>query len=222
MTKQISIISILALFLFFASSILATKVRAETSSADYEEVSYDDLINRLHKKKTRVISNQVSVLDDIAIHAGVGFITSAISVQQNNHLSQLNLNGFQISLGIDLFSPNWVAEGAIRNFGSGSNNPAENHSFREVDLKTFYRSLSTPSIMGYRLGAGLGTQYLDYRDPGISTSESSPALVVFGALDNNLSKNFGVGAELGYRTSMLSSNANRSSIDLMLRLDTYF
>jgi hypothetical protein len=221
MTKQISIISILALFLFLISSVLATKVRADDATSDYEEISYDDLISRLHKKKSQVISNQTSVLDDSAIHAGIGLITSAISVQQNNHNSQLNLNGFQISLGIDLFSPNWVAEGAIRNFGTGGSG-ADTHSFREVDLKTFYRKLETPNSFGYRLGAGLATQYLDLHEAGIAVSESSPAMILFGAIDIPISRNFGFGTELGYRSSLLSSNADRNSIDLMLRLDTFF
>lgn len=221
MTKQISIISILALFLFFASSILATKVRADEASSTYEEVSYDDLINRLHKKKSQFISNQTSVLDDITLHAGIGLVTTAVSVEQNSHFSQMNLNGFQLSLGVDLFSPNWVAEGAIRNFGSGGDN-ISNHSFREVDLKTFYRSPSSNNTVGYRLGAGLATQYLDFKDPGISVSESSPAMILFGALETNISRNFGLGVEFGYRSSLLSSNADKSSIDMMLRMDTFF
>ena len=221
MKNLLSIISLLAVILLLSSSIFATKVRAESISSDYEEISYDDLISRLHKKKSQIVSSQSSVLDNISIHAGVGFITSAVMVQQSNHLSQLNLNGFQISLGIDLFSPNWVAEGAIRNFGSGSNS-FETHSFREVDLKAFYRSPSSAQSVGFRLGGGLATQYLDYREPGVSVSESSPAMILLGAVETNLNKNFGVGAELGYRSSLLSSNADRSSFDLMLRLDTFF
>jgi hypothetical protein len=63
---------------------------------------------------------------------------------------------------------------------------------------------------------------LSVYDPGNHIDESAPASILFGGMESSISKNFGIGAELGYRSSLLSSNANRDSVDLMFRLDTYF
>ncbi len=199
--------------------LLETKVQAQ----EYEEVSYEDLVNQINKKRARVseTSNNTSILDDITIHAGFGLLTSSMLVSESVRNSQIQLNGFQLSFGIDLFSPLWVAEAAIRNFGSGSSGSA-NYSFRELDMKVLYRSAANPGDIGIRVGGGLATQYLTLNDVGASIDESAPASVVFAGVESKVSRNLAIGAELGYRNSLLSNAANRDSVDLTFRLDSFF
>ncbi len=206
------------LFLLSLSLFLETKVQAQ----EYDEVSYDDLINQISKKRSRVSeSTNPSILDDITLHAGFGLLTSAMEVNEINRHTQLQLNGFQLSFGIDLFSPNWVAEGAIRNFGTGSAG-TQNYSFRELDMKVLYRAPLQSSDLGLRLGAGLATQYLSMTDVGTYIDESAPASILFGGIEGKVNRNFAIGAEIGYRSSLLNSAANRDSLDLTLRLDSFF
>jgi hypothetical protein len=223
MTKQVysSVLHFVAAFL--GSLLLCTLFGTKVQAQEYEEVSYDDLVRQISSKKSKVVEQKTSILDDITLHAGVGLVTSSMNVSESNRNLQMQMQGFQISLGVDLFSPNFVAEGAIRNFGTGASGD-ESRTFRELDLKVFYRSLPSSNIgnVGYRFGAGLGTQYLTVSDPSNQINEATPASILFAGIETNLSKNFGVGAELGYRSSLLSSSADRDSVDLMLRLDTYF
>src|SRR5689334_20548769 len=87
------------------------------AAADYEEVSYDDLLNQINKRKTHVIQNANDPLDQMRLHAGFGLITSANNINTGGGRDTLKYqNGFQLSLGIDLFSPNWIAETTLRNF----------------------------------------------------------------------------------------------------------
>lgn len=88
-----------------------SSLKVQAQSQDYEEVSYEDLIQRLSKKKTKVMNEQVgaSVLDDIMIHAGIGLTTSALNYFDGKGTGEKHANGFQLSFGIDLFSPNWAS-----------------------------------------------------------------------------------------------------------------
>ncbi|MEZ0391539.1 MAG: hypothetical protein ACAH59_04945 [Pseudobdellovibrionaceae bacterium] len=201
--------------LFFASTLV--------QAAEYEEVSYDDLVNQLNKRKTSVQRGSNDPLDDIQLHAGFGLITSANNVNTGGGRDTLKYqNGFQMSLGIDLFSPSWTSELALRNFGQAKSG-TETRSLREFDLKFMNRNHLSEGA-GYRIGAGIGNRYLkiddEYND--VSIDDSTPIAVFFGGLDAFVSKNLSLGIETGIRTSMINSTADRSALDLTIRLDTYF
>jgi hypothetical protein len=125
-------------------------------------------------------------------------------------------------VGIDLFSPEWAAEAALRNFGQ-ANSGSETRSLREFDLKMMNRG-ALGDKTGYRLGAGLGTRYLKLSDDisGASVNDSTPTALIFGGFDAFASKNLSLGLETGFRTAMVNNTADRGAMDVMIRLDTYF
>lgn len=193
------------------------------AAADYEEVSYDDLLNQINKRKSHVIQNANDPLDQMRLHAGFGLITSANNINTGGGRDTLKYqNGFQLSLGIDLFSPNWIAETSLRNFGQ-AHSGTETRSLREFDLKLMRRDLFSDTV-GYRAGAGLGNRYLKVDDGAneISIDDNTPTALLFGGLDAYIKKNFSIGLETGLRTSMVNQTADKSSLDLTVRLDTSF
>lgn len=200
-----------------AVTLFSTLVQA----AEYEEVSYDDLVNQLHQKKSSVRKGgNLDSLDNNRIHAGFGLVTTANSVNINGSDSTKYQNGFQISLGIDLFSPEWAAEGALRNFGQ-ANSGSESRSLREFDLKFMRRDALTAGA-GYRLGAGVGSRYMKISDENVSIEDNTPTAVLFGGIDMFAAKSLTIGMEAGLRTAMVTNTADKNAFDLMLRLDTYF
>ncbi|GIL17778.1 MAG: hypothetical protein BroJett040_15290 [Oligoflexia bacterium] len=203
----------------FTLMALSTKVQA----SDYEEVSYDDLINRLNKKKSKVIQSQSSSpLDDIMIHAGFGLVTTVSNVNFGDRNYSHTYNGFQLSFGIDLFSPDWVAEGAIRNYGNAQTG-SEYRTLRETDMKVMYRG-KTSDRGGYRLGTGLATRYFKVNDPinNVHISDTTPSALFFGGIDASINRHFGVGIEVGYRSAMVNYTSDKNSVDFMLRMDSFF
>ena len=79
------------------------------AAGEPQEVSYDDLVNELNRKKSTFRSNaEASPFDTIKIHAGLGLITSANDISAGSSSGTKYQNGFQLSLGIDLFSPEWA------------------------------------------------------------------------------------------------------------------
>jgi hypothetical protein len=205
---------------FWFVAILLTSTLAQ-AAADYEEVSYDDLVNQINRRKSSVVQDANDPLDNIKIHAGFGLLTSANNINTGGGRDTLKYqNGFQLSLGIDLFSPQWASEMDIRNFGQ-AHSGTETRSLREFDLKLMHRNMFSNST-GYRMGAGLGTRYLKLDDGDTHIDNSTPTAVLFGGLDIYAAKNFSVGLESGFRTSMVNQTNDRSSLDFTLRLDTYF
>jgi len=225
MKKQIGLYNSLPKFLACCMACFITSIFvAETKvwADDYEEVSYEDLVHQINRRRSQVSeSTSSNMLDDITLHAGVSLLTSTLQISEAGKIDNLQMNGFQISFGIDLFSPNWVAEGAIRNFGTGSAGIV-NYSFRELDMKVVYRVPAAIGEMGFRAGAGLATQYLNLTDGAYAVNESTPASIIFGGLEGKLSRNFALGGELGYRSALVNTAANRNSLDLSLRLDAFF
>lgn len=209
-----------ALFMAFALSLTPAKVLAE----EYEEVSYDDLVHQINQRKSQISSRQESSanFEDLLIHAGFGLVTTATSISYQGNSNLKYQNGFELSMGIDLFSENWATEGVIRNFGQ-STSGSEVRSLRELDLKILYRKLPTNKV-GFRFGAGLGTRYFKLSDAanGANIDDTTPTALAFGGVDVYLSRNVSLGLETGLRSAMVSSTTDKNSIDTTIHLNTYF
>lgn len=203
--------------LFLPLFLLSTYVHAE----DVHELTYDDLVEQLSQKKARVVRNQTDIRDDLKIHAGFGLLGSMNNVNAGGTHDEIKYqNGFQISLGIDLLSPVWASEVALRNFGQAKSG-TETRSLREFDLKIMHKDLWSRNS-GYRLGGGLGTRYLKLQDQTLDIEESTPVALIFGGLDIYAAKNFSVGLESGLRSPLVNASADKGGLDLTLRMDAYF
>jgi len=213
--KKMPILAMTSLILAFFASTLA-------QAAVMEEVSYDDLVNQLSQKRQSIATPDTDPFDSIKIHAGFGLIGSANKVNVEGDNATKWQSGFQISLGVDLFSPHWGAEGDVRNFGQARSG-TETRSLREYDLKFFHRNHFSQTA-GYRVGAGVGTRYLKIDDEvnGVFIQDNTPTAVLFGGIDAYASKGLSFGIEAGWRNSMINATADRNAMDLTLRLDTYF
>lgn len=204
---------------FWFATVLLVSTLAQ--AAEYEEVSYDDLVNQINKRKNSVVRSANDPLDSLKIHAGLGLLTSANNVNTGRGTDTLKYqNGFQLSLGIDLFSNKWASEAALRNFGQARSG-TETRSLREFDLKFMHRDMMSTGA-GFRLGAGLGTRYLKIDDGDVHIDDSTPTALLFGGLDVYASKSVSVGIESGFRTSMVNQTSDKGALDLTIRLDTYF
>lgn len=191
------------------------------ASEDYEELSYEQLVDRLSKKRATVLSPRDTTFDSIRLHAGVGLLTSVANIHTSGADAKLQ-NGFDLSLGVDLFSPNWTSEFAIRNFGT-TESGSESRSLREFAIKTFYRSGINQKI-AWKIGGGFGSRSLRVTDVArnIYINETSPALIGFGGLESFLSRNLSIGVELGVRTALSAKSVDQGSVDGAVRLDTHF
>lgn len=188
---------------------------------DYEEVSYDELVNELHSKSRR---QQLRVahddFDDVRILAGVGLVTgfTNISAQQQNF--NRHASGIQLALGMELFSPNWYSEGVFRNFGT-SNNGDEELSLRDIDLKVGFKS-DVERIYSYNIAAGLSNRFMKFsKTQGqISVNETTPSMVIASGIQAHLNRTVSLGVELSARSSLANQSSDKHSLDFAFRINT--
>lgn len=209
-------------FVLIAVSLFSTPtlVQAAGSSSDYEEVSYDDLLNELSAKKSTLAKKQSSSLDDVRLHAGIGYANSFSNIAAQKQNFNRHVSGIQLSLGMDLFSPNWYSEGIFRNYGLTSSGNEE-LTLREFDLKIGYTN-KLESIWNYTISSGLSNRFMSFSDPtrNIDVDSTTPSLVVSTGFVAQVHRNLSLGAEVSARTAMVNDTADKNSFDFAFRLNT--
>ena len=200
---------------------LPTMVQAAATSSDgYEEVSYDDLLNELSAKKRSMVKNQDSSFDDVRLHAGIGYVNGFTNISAANGNYNRHANGIQLSLGMDLFSPNWYTEGVFKNYGVTSSG-SEEMTLRELDLKIGYTD-KLESIWSYSISSGLSNRFLQFSDSAknISVNDTTPSLIISTGVSAQVHKNLSIGAEVSGHTAMVNKTADKNSFDFAFRLST--
>lgn len=193
---------------------------ASDSQGDYQEVSYDDLLNELSAKKHAVTKTTKSDLDEVRLHAGIGYANSFTNIATQKQNFNRHAAGIQLSVGMDLFSPNWYSEGVFRNYGQNSSG-SEEFSLREIDLKIGYTN-KLESIWSYTLSSGLSNRFLKFSDANtaINVDETTPSLVISTGFMGQIHRNLSIGAEVGARSALVNRTADKNSFDFAFRLTT--
>ncbi|MEQ1878857.1 MAG: hypothetical protein ABL958_19615, partial [Bdellovibrionia bacterium] len=126
----------------------------------------------------------------------------------------------QASVGIDLFSRHWLAEGAFVNF---IDRQYDDYQIRlkEFDLKVTYRN-RLDGIVGYRISGGLAARYLTLGSSAGDESFTTPFSLLAGGLETYLIRNFSLGVEVATRNTMTYETPDHSALDLTLRFDGHF
>lgn len=189
------------------------------ANSDYDEVGYEDLVSELSAKRQK-LQQQYSPAGNPLRHLGIGFANSFSTVTSRRNSSSFHTSGIQLSVGTDLVSPEWYAEGIFRNYSPYSN-LSEEGSLRELEGKIGYTN-SLENIWHYAIGAGISDRFLKYSNSlkNISVDESAPSLVISTSIFAQVHKNLSVGAEVSGRTSMINTAAEQNSFDFALRLNT--
>lgn len=222
--------------LFLITFFIWTFAQAETSSSEW---GYEDIVNQLTQpeatSKTRVYDNSKDPFANVLLHAGVGFITSSITViPESGTEFQSYLRGIEASMSVDLFHQNWAAEGAVRAFGTQRNDEGE-YSLKEFDLKIVYRDHLAYKTK-WKTGIGVAARYLHFTDLNSPSAQedsqsfaesknykyTTPATIFFLGLEGYLTKTLSLGAEVAYRSAMIDETADKKAIEASIKVETHF
>lgn len=184
-----------------------------SAAADDDYVFYENIIEELRVSADSPSTiTTVDPFEDIKIHTEIGLVSNYISISgpNENRVTGL-LSGFDIQFGIDLFSPYWQAETSLKNFSSTQLNRQTSASLKEFDLKIVHIEPLQKKIY-LKVGAGLAARYLKMTTSQNTTIESStPSSLLDLALFNQLGRTVSIGAEVGYRNSLISDTADKAS-----------
>ena len=205
----------------FASLLLSLSgplpVLAQEDVMDYEAI-VDDLNGASHMR----VEN-MDPWSQALIHSSIGFATTFIDVEPENGPSATGvLTGAEVSFGIDLFSPTWKAEGALRSFNRDRLDGDTSVSLKEFDLKLMHSSPLT-SKLRMEIGGGLAARYLTASSPFTMKSEyTTPASILGVGLRSQLTKIIGLGIDLSLRTPLIDETIDRSSISSSFKVNAVF
>ena len=202
---------------------LSTSALAQ-SGDDY--VGYDSIVNDLTASTRAPQIRSRDPFDLIEIHGGFGLVTSHTTISTANGESFSGFQkGFEASLGIDLFSPRWMAEGALRSFSSTQLEKGAYASLNEFNLRVLYRN-PVSRLVRLRMGVGVAARYMELKINKASGAEkqdfSTPASILSIGLEAAISRNLSVGAEVAYRSALITDTADSEAADATLSLGAHF
>lgn len=223
---------------------MLTTIQSRASVNENEEMGYESMVNELSFAESRRKSTGSDPFDLVKIHMGFGLVTSAFTFKTPNGSSEFSApRGFQASMGIDLFSPQWLAEGIVRSYSSSSGDKST-ISLQEFDLRIAYVHLLQSNLF-LRGGLGIAARYMDLRiqesivsdenqespitvNPpkrqyqSIEYNYTTPSSVAFVGVDSYLNDLLSVSGELSLRSAMIEETIDKQAVDLTVRLDFHF
>ncbi len=207
--------------IFISAFTIGQTAFAATSSGSYD---IDDVTPTLHSKQK--VQNESSIFDDTRVHVNVGLLESFQSYDIAPGIrEQGGIRGFQLGVGVDLFSPNWIAQGVIMNFpATGVDDTTLSSNAFELRIIYDHSILEGVTLHG---GAGLGNRFYDIKSQvrsnlaaQESTFNSGAAVLIFGA-DYWPSGELSAGLELSTHVPLANGN-DPSSIDLAVNISGHF
>lgn len=195
------------------------------SSAFSNYESYDEIVDKLsYYNKSSTSTNQAyrsEIRTFSRAHVGLGlsqtfFDADAVALDS----SMQNQGGLLINVGVDVLNPSWGLEGSYSNFGSQNTNNSE-IKLREFSIKGLYKP-SINKTWTMRMGAGVSSRFLDISNPATNVSFKTPSALFLFGLDSYISQFVSVGADLSFKTAMISDTIDNNSVDLAFRVDTHF
>lgn len=233
-TSKITFLAFVSIAFTLICSPLVQAAGSVSGSIDDEEIGYEDIVKDLSKdvskeqRRTAETTSRATArrngpqtsLDDVMIHGGVGFTQMFQTVSYDGNRTQISQRGIQATLGIDLFSDNWLAEGSARNFSS-SDYGKTSVALKEFDLKVVYHNKFAPKL-GLKLGGGVAARYMQISNQNGSNGYTTPASVFTGGIELLAARNLTLAGELSARTALISETVDKNSYDMTLRIDANF
>lgn len=206
--------------LFFVTIIPMTLKASEEETV---EVTYDELIEKIRSKQRNYTQKRAATAwDQVAIYPSFAFIQTMTQVRTDSKEDYFQ-KGLQIAIGMELFTPYWFSEAAYRNFGV-TKSKAHELSLKELDFKVGHKNLLS-DYMEFRASLGVSTRQfrLTNEETGLHSEEKNPALIsAVGLFTNTQNSPVMLGAELNYRSLLVSSQTDKGSLGLNFVFMGYF
>lgn len=214
--------------LFGSVSFSSVAFASGYSSEEAEEVPYDQLVRELNSRVSKQQKQWVSTaggdpFEKLQIHFSLGFVQTVNTLLINDRTTSRMEDGLQLGVGIDLFSPEWVAEGTLKNFGQSTYNDST-LALREFDLRLSYLQKAPQTKMKVRFANGLGARYLRYRAAAAETDvyQTTPVYSMGLGFLIPVGSHFDLDFEFQGHLALINESMDRHGLALILRLDNIF
>jgi hypothetical protein len=195
-------------------TLLSTQItRAATSgSLDYDGYTSTNRAS---------VEEDTNIFDETRFHGGVGLLQSYQDVNVGNGKRERGgIRGFELNVGVDLFSPSWIAQG-ILTFLPENALGESSLSSNAFELRIIYEK---PIFYGVTLhgGVGLANRFYDIKTKGLPdhTFYSGASVLVLGA-DYWPSGDVSAGVEVSNHLPIANGD-DPTSVDMGIKLSGHF
>ncbi len=216
---RIAIITVMKKAILFISLMVCVS----TVQADYE--GYDEIVEKLSKYNTKDLTSNAAYRTEMRTfsraHLGLGLTQTFYDADAPGVSSSMqNQGGLLINLGVDVFSTSWGLEGSYSNFGTLQTSNTSMR-LREFNLKALYKP-TINKVWNMRMGLGFSSRFLDIANTLQNREYRTPSGVFTFGIDSYLNSFISVGADINFKTAMITDTIDKNSVDLAFRVDTHF
>lgn len=189
---------------------------------DYQELTYEDLVNELNEKKSKVeIQNQKTTTGGMRV-LSLGLVNTQSNIRINNSDQVRALDGFHLAYGKELSTQNTILEGLYRHFQNDFSG-SERRSAYEASARLIQKNPLSVNT-GTRLGGSLGLRHVNIRDRknNVSVYETTPHLGALLGFEVFASRFTSLSLEAQARIALDAASEDKSGLDLTLRMDSFF
>ncbi len=206
-------------FLLASLSLISLSLRAEEN---YEELRYEDLVQKLNQSPRTSAKAYDNGLDEIRLHAGVGFVSGVSSIKMNQVDNMRSHNGLEVRLGVDLFDPQWISYFVFTNYGQ-SKSGNETRSLRSFAFRVT-RVIPQQSQSELRVGLGIGNRYLRLSDASedLYFDETTPFVGAQVGIAGALSRDLALVLEARAETAMSTQTIDKNSMSFAIGVEGHF
>jgi hypothetical protein len=194
-----------------------------TVAQSSEDENFDSIVQRLSQPKPAQIRNyDDDPFANLRLHGGVGMSQSVTYFSGADGDERFAQKGIQAAIGVDLFSPNWIAEGALVNYATSLIGDSQ-VSLREFDLRIYYHR-TKGYFWTYTLGGGVAARYLTIarKDFSSAVEFATPSTIAFAGLMARINANISLTTEMAVRYALIEDTQDKSAFNLTFRIDTHF
>jgi hypothetical protein len=190
-------------------------------SASLPSLAATDYSDSFESQTRTTYEERGNIFDETRFHGGVALIQSFQDLQiAPGQRERGGIRGFEINVGVDLFSQNWIAQGVLTFFPESNinNTTLTSNSF---ELQVLYEK---PVLYGVTLhgGVGLANRFYNLRTKGIADrSFYSGATAFTVGADYWPSGEVSVGVEVSNHLPIANGD-DPSSMDFGIKLTGHF
>lgn len=229
MNRYINVIqSFLLLSFFWCSPGQALTSPNLNSNSELEEIPFDEVVRELNSRINRRQSslesvNLEDVYDSLKIHFYLALAQSFTQLDTAGLKHGRLDDGMQLGMGIDLFSPDWVAEGLLKNFGR-SKRADTLFALREFHMRLSYLQRAPHAPFLIRIANGLGARVMTYEDlgKGLSFSEANPIYTLGLGVLFPMKAQFNLDFEIQAYQSLAAQSVDRNGLGLVFGITKVF
>ncbi len=207
------------LILILTSVFFTINLHAQESEDTY---SYDTIVDQLNTNRVEEPQDFGDPYKNVKFHVGAGFSQSILNVKSAGSSDAVTISGIEIKFGINLMSPQWIAEGTLRNYNDSRSN-GTSYQLREFEGKIVNTNLYAKNLF-YRVGSGIAARNLttNIENRDVKKRYTTPSLILMAGSGMQLTNHIAVVGDVAFKTSIVNDTVDKNTLDFTLRLDTSF